>query len=154
MARTKNVTGPRAVSGKKPRSTATKQPRKTPIRGPRRRAGVARKTATPAGDISHKRRYKPGQKALKEIKTLQLSGKTLMRKAPFIRLVREIASDVSPDMRFRAEALDALMEGAESYLVSLLGDTNLAAIHANRVTIMKRDMNLVLRIRREKFRMQ
>lgn len=45
----------------------------------------------------------------------------------------------------------ALQEAAEAYLVGLFEDTNLCAIHARRVTIMVRDMQLARRIRGEKF---
>ena len=41
----------------------------------------------------------------------------------------------------------ALQEAAEAYLVGLFEDTNLCAIHANRKTVMKKDMDLARRIR-------
>jgi histone H3 len=53
----------------------------------------------------------------------------------FQRLVREIAQDFKTDLRFQSSAIGALQESAEAYLVSLFEDTNLAAIHAKRVTI-------------------
>jgi hypothetical protein len=53
----------------------------------------------------------------------------------FQRLVREIAQDFKTDLRFQSSAVMALQEAAEAYLVSLFEDTNLAAIHAKRVTI-------------------
>ena len=40
----------------------------------------------------------------------------------------------------------ALQEAAEAFLISLFKDTNLCAIHAKRVTIMPKDMKVVLRI--------
>ena len=70
-------------------------------------------------------------------------------KAPFRRLVREIAQEISQDMRFQASALLALQEATEAYLVSVFEDTNLCAIHAKRVTIMTKDIDLALRIRGE-----
>ena len=54
------------------------------------------------------------------------------------------------DLRFQSSAVMALQEAAEAYLVSLFEDTNLCAIHAKRVTIMPRDMQLARRIRNEK----
>ena len=56
------------------------------------------------------------------------------------------------DLRFQSSALSALQEASEAYLVSLFEDTNLAALHAKRVTIMPRDMDLALRIRKDFFR--
>lgn len=67
----------------------------------------------------------------------------LIIQAPFQRLVREIAQDYKTDLRFQSNAVLALQEAAESYLVSLFEDTNLCAIHAKRVTIMPKDIQLV-----------
>ena len=61
---------------------------------------------------------------------------------PFQRLVREITQTYSPYLQFQSGAILALQEAAEAYLVGLLEDSNLCAIHAKRVTIMPRDMQL------------
>ena len=74
----------------------------------------------------------------------------LIRKAPFQRLVREIAQDLGTDARFQSTAVLALQEAAELYLVGLFEDTNLCAIHAKRVTIMPKDIQLARRIRGER----
>ena len=66
------------------------------------------------------------------------------------RLVREIAQDFRTDLRFQAKAVSALQEASEAYLVGLMEDTNLAAIHAKRVTIMPKDIQLARRIRGER----
>ena len=66
------------------------------------------------------------------------------------RLVKEIAQDFKTDLRFQAKAVDALQEAAEAYLVGLMEDTNLAAIHAKCVTIMPKDIQLARRIRGER----
>lgn len=71
-------------------------------------------------------------------------------KLPFQRLVREIAQDFKTDLRFQSSAIGALQEAAEAYLVSLFEDTNLCAIHAKRVTIMPKDIQLARRIRGER----
>ena len=71
----------------------------------------------------------------------------MIRKLPFQRLVREIAQDYKCDLRFQTTALMALQEAAEAYLVGLMEDTNLCAIHCKRVTIMPRDLQLARRIR-------
>ena len=54
------------------------------------------------------------------------------------------------DLRFQGSAVLALQEAAESYLVGLFEDTNLCAIHAKRVTIMPKDIQLARRIRGER----
>ena len=62
----------------------------------------------------------------------------------------EIAQDFKTDLRFQSSAVMALQESAEAYLVSLFEDTNLAAIHAKRVTIMPKDVQLARRLRGER----
>ena len=96
-----------------------------------------------------KRRFRPGAQALREIRKYQKSTELLIRKMPFQRLVREIAADCKTDMRFQASAIAALQEAAEAYLVGLFEDTNLCAIHAKRVTIMPKDIQLARRVRGE-----
>ena len=94
-----------------------------------------------------KNRFRPGTVALREIKKYQKSHDTLLPKASFQRLVRHISGNIDNDLRFQAQALMALQESAEAYLVGIFEDTQLCAIHANRVTIMKKDMDLARRIR-------
>ena len=80
----------------------------------------------------------PGMRALQEIRRYQLSTELLIRKAPFARLVREICLDVctnGADIRWQSNAIMALQEASEHYLVRLFEDTNLCTIHAKRVTI-------------------
>ncbi|SCZ93941.1 BZ3500_MvSof-1268-A1-R1_Chr6-3g09008 [Microbotryum saponariae] len=99
------------------------------------------------------KRFKPGTVALREIRKYQKSTDLLLRKLPFARVVREIASDFFDDdgqrvgLRWQASALMALQEATEAYLIHLFEDANLCALHARRVTIMQRDMQLVRRLR-------
>ena len=104
--------------------------------------------APPAPQKPH--RFRPGTVALREIRRYQKSTELLIRKLPFQRLVREIAQDFKTDLRFQASAIAALQEASESYLVGLFEDTNLCAIHAKRVTIMPKDVQLARRIRGER----
>lgn len=91
-------------------------------------------------------RYRPGTVALREIKRYQKSTEPLIRKLPFSRLVREIAQDIKTDLRFQESALLALQEACEAHIVGVFEDTNMCAIHAKRVTIEPRDMQLARRI--------
>ncbi|KAG9006051.1 centromeric DNA-binding histone H3-like protein cse4 [Tulasnella sp. JGI-2019a] len=131
------------------KSTAGKQPRKSnPVsRAPGRR---------PQGEdepAQKKKRYRPGTVALREIRKYQKSTDLLISKLPFSRLVREIAMELVTDpdnevgLRWQSSALLALQEASEAYMVHLFEDTNLCAIHAKRVTIMQRDIQLARRIR-------
>ena len=94
-------------------------------------------------------------RALKEIRHYQQLSDLFLPKLPFQRLVQEIAENICQDngtqlKRFQSTAILALQEASEAYLVGLFEDTNLCAIHAKRVTIMKKDMDLALRIRGER----
>ena len=137
MARTKQ-TARKNTGGKAPRKAiAVKVAAK-------KSAGVA------AGGIKKAHRFRPGTVALREIRRFQKSTELLIRKLPFQRLVREIASEFKTDLRFQSSAVLALQEASEAYLVGLFEDTNLAAIHARRVTIMPKDLQLARRIRGER----
>ena len=96
-------------------------------------------------------RYCPGTIALREIRRFQKTTELLIRKAPFQRVVREIAQKMFPnkDLRFQSLAVLALHEASEAYMVGMFEDTNLCALHAKRVTIMPRDMLLARRLRGE-----
>ena len=126
MARTKQTARKQATpAGKAPRKQVSNK--------------AARKSAPIKGGVKKPHRYRPGTVALREI-----------RKLPFQRVVREIAQEYKSDLRFQSQAVLALQEAAEAYLVGLFEDTNLCAIHAKRVTIMPKDMQLARRIRGEK----
>ena len=128
----------------------------TGAKAPRKNLGnkAARKTAAGPSAVSaavkKPHRFRPGTVALREIRKFQKSTDLLIRKLPFQRLVREIATDYKADLRFQSQAVLALQEAAEAYMVSLFEDTNLCAIHAKRVTIMPKDIQLARRIRGER----
>ena len=97
---------------------------------------------------SRSRRYRPGEKALKEIRFYQRNTELLLRKLPFSRLVREVQSYFyRREYRWQASAILVLQEAAEAHLVGLFEDANLCTIHAKRVTIMPKDIQLARRIR-------
>ncbi|PYH28612.1 histone H3, partial [Aspergillus neoniger CBS 115656] len=126
------------------KSTGGKAPRKQLA------SKAARKAAPSTGGVKKPHRYKPGTVALREIRRYQKSTELLIRKLPFQRLVREIAQDFKSDLRFQSSAIGALQESVEAYLVSLFEDTNLCAIHAKRVTIQSKDIQLARRLRGER----
>ena len=109
------------------------------------------KSAAATGGIKKPHRFRPGTVALREIRRYQKSTELLLKKAPFQRLVREISQDIKHDLRFQSSAVLALQEASEAYLVGMFEDTQLCAVHAKRVTIMVRDVQLARRIRGEKF---
>jgi len=124
--------------------------RKAGSKGPSKKSAKASKTAS--GNAGKKtRRFRPGTVALREIVRYQRGTELLLRKAPFQRLVREIASAGKSSLRFQSAAVLAIQEATEAYLISLLADTNLCAIHTRRVTVMPKDLHLARRLRGERF---
>ncbi|KAG9452060.1 hypothetical protein H6P81_004964 [Aristolochia fimbriata] len=93
------------------------------------------------------RRFKPGTVALREIRKYQKITVLLVPHAPFVRIVKEINSSFSETVtRWTAEALLALQEAAEAHLIHLFEESMLCAIHAKRVTLMRKDLELARRI--------
>ena len=160
MARVKQ-TARKTIGGKGHRFTMLSAARRRAVEGaamqaaaaaPRRQLGAAPRLILGAGGgVKKPHRYRPGTVALREIRRFQKTTELLIRKAPFQRLVREIAQKISKnkDLRFQSLAVLALHEASEAYMVGMFEDTNLCALHAKRVTIMPRDMLLARRLRGE-----
>ncbi|KAI9913521.1 hypothetical protein PsorP6_006199 [Peronosclerospora sorghi] len=86
-------------------------------------------------------RFQKKKFALREIHKYQGSTNILLRKAPFARLVREIAEPHMENVRFQAQLFKLFKK--------LLRYTNLLVIYGKRVTIQPKDMEVVRRIRKE-----
>ncbi|KAG8127566.1 hypothetical protein E2320_014476 [Naja naja] len=116
---------------------------------PPRRPGLRQPTQQAEAGPRRRRRYRPGQRALQEIRKYQKSTDLLIAKLPFARVVREICLEYTRgvDMMWQSMALLALQEAAEAFLVHLLEDAYLCTIHAKRVTLHPRDIQLARRIR-------
>ena len=134
MTRTKRTARKDEV-GKKRSAFAKKQPRS--------QTGQATAQQQP-------HRYQPGMVTLREIWRYQKSMELLICKLPFQRLVHEILQGYGVGYRVTLAMMMALQEAAEAYLVQLLEDLNLCAIHAKRITIQPKDMQLARRIRGER----
>ena len=138
MARTKQKTR-KSTGGKAPRRPAAA------TQGCKR----LRSSIKPGG-VKKPHRYRPGTVALREIRRYQKTTDLLIRKAPFQRLVRELLDDVQATIeveRCTGSSILALQEAAKAHLVGVKEDTNLVALHAKRVTIMPKDIQLARRIR-------
>ena len=131
-------------------------------------AGKSRKGVAVLNKLDQKRRRPPGTSrptiqitqqrrlvlaaeedfriALREIRRYQKSAELLLPGLPFERLVREIAQDLNPEIRFQSTAITAAHHAAEAYLVEMLEDANGLAIHAKRVTIKPKDLQLARRM--------
>ena len=133
MARTKQ-TARQSTGGKAPRKLLFTK--------------AARKSVPATGGVKKPHRYRRTV-ALREIPRYQKSTELLILKLLFQRLVREIFRDFMTDLRFLSSIVMALQETCEAYLVCLFDDTNLCALHAKRVTLMRQDVQLARRIRGE-----
>ncbi|XP_064924212.1 histone H3-like centromeric protein A isoform X1 [Columba livia] len=119
--------------------------------------------APPPPPTPRTRRRRPGQRALQEIRKYQSSTRLLLRAGPFSRLgvpvvsppaslchqVREICLVFTRgvDYRWQRVALMALQEAAEAFMVRLLEDAYLCTLHARRVTLFPKDLQLARRLR-------
>ena len=158
MARVKQ-TSRKTYGGKAPRATFQLQSKLSRLEAAHTQAAAAalqakclvRQYRENGGGVKKPHRYRPGTVALCEIRRFQKTTDLLIRKAPFQRLVREITKELfkNKELRFQSLSVLALQEASEAYMVGLFEDTNLAAVHAKRVTIMPKDMYLARRIRGE-----
>ena len=146
MVRVKQVARKAVAVTSKPSGRAGDQPTQA-------RKTVTPRSTAPEGMKKKPHRFRPGTVALREIRKYQKSAERLIRRAPFVRVCREILARVSgrPDLRYSREAVDALQEATEAYLVGLFEDAQLCAIHAKRVTVMPRDMALARKLRRDRW---
>ena len=130
--------------GKAPRKTvASKAPSKAP------KKAIRKVPKAKGGDVhvsikQTRPRFRPGTVALRDIRKYQRSTDLILRRLPFQRLVRQCVQEWKSDARFQAAALLALQEAAETYIVKLYEDMNQIAVHAKRVTILKKDFFLVV----------
>ena len=80
-------------------------------------------------------------------------------KASYYRVVRDIAKKVATtlnsnhltanNIRFQATALECLQEAGEVYVVQVLEDSKLLAVHAKRITLFPADIQLAMLLRRD-----
>lgn len=143
MARTKDTA--RKTTGKAPRKGIASKGKKS--------GATKKKASTSQSSTGVKKpfRYRPGTVALREIRRYQKGTELLLRKLPFQRLIREIATEGKEGMRFQSSAIIAMQEATEAHMVNLFADTCLCAIHGRRVTIMPKDIQLARRLRGERF---
>ena len=85
---------------------------------------------------------------MNEIQFYQENINLLIRQLPFSHFVRELLYDKKPQMtdpwQMQVMAVYMLQWAAKAYLVGLLEDANLIAIHTKCVTIMPKDIQLAL----------
>ena len=137
--------------GKAPRNNRRTTGNKTP-RNNQQQLGPQNAVTTGVGRRKRKPKKGTGPGSLyAEIQQMKKNPvQLIMRKAPFIRLVREITKKLTKtDYRFQTTALLALQESSEEYLTGLFADANLLTLPRNRVTLEPKDMQLARVLRGE-----
>lgn len=156
----RNEKAKRKLSEPKQKRSTTTQPSKLSIPSSTSRTkSVPKQKASPrekdTRSLSKKReemiqrRFRPGEKALTQIRKYKKVTHLNIRKLPFQRLVRDIANRINPEinLRWTPNALEVLQSVAEDYLINLFEDSYQCALHAKRTTLMSKDMSLARRIR-------
>ena len=103
--------------------------------------------------------YRGDEGILGQVKHFQRRTELLIRKLPFAQVVQEITKDIIEELglrtrfdrgaRYQSEAIGALQEVVEHYMIGLFKDTNLCAIHTRWVTIRPKDVQIARKIRGE-----
>eukprot|EP00978_Attheya_sp_CCMP212_P006178 scaffold13929_cov45-Attheya_sp.AAC.1 len=101
-----------------------------------------------------RRRRRPGEAALAEIRTMQKSTELIVPKAAMMRVIRDICKTSlgrkpGEDLRWTSPAIAAVHTAAEDYITKIFESTNLLAIHGKHVTILPKDMQLAKKLRDE-----
>jgi histone H3 len=124
----------------------TKNTSRSVVNGvPRIKVAAAKKELSRRkANVKKPRKFRPGTVALREIRKYQKSVELLIRKRPFMRLVREITQGFKSEIRWQLTALEALQESAEAYIVFIFEKCMYCAVHAKRVTISHLDIQLVM----------
>jgi len=138
------------LSSKKPLHPAHIVEQPTLPKSKKKRSSLKRLSQSTTENSSPKktRRYRPGTKALREIRKYQYGTGLLLSRAPFQRVVREVLGGLTREvMRFQSEALECIQTAAEAFVIQVFEDSVLAMIHAKRVTLMVRDVQFIRRLR-------
>lgn len=133
--RSSNIASPSGTPTKRPAFPTSKSPRANFPAGLARTGPIGKRPSSASvggarqiGGVS-RRRHRPGVKAIREIRHFQKTTDLLIRRLPFARLVREVANDFiktefddGVGLRWQSQAILALQEAAEAFLVHLFED--------------------------------
>ena len=146
MARSKRTSDTGTASAGKARKSGPKSGGSGKRKQRRTRVTFARKKKK---GVKKPFRFRPGVLAMRDIKRYQANTQCLLRRLPFQRVIREICQEWKSDARFQASALLALQEATEGFMIHLFSDMNSIALHANRVTVLRKDLALILGVFRK-----
>ena len=110
------------------------------VKKPRRK----KKSTNDSGEPK-KHRFKPGTVALRDIKKLQrVYNHLVLAKSPFERMIREVLEQNGCQAKISKQVFTIMQYYLESYLLDIVHQSNLAALHANRVKMLPEDIDFVL----------
>lgn len=108
-----------------------------PTHAPKRRRAKAEEGAEP-----HKRRFRPGTVALRNIRKQQKTAKLQIQHAPFRRACLDAALlHIKDKPRFSADFLHMFHEYVEARVVAWFEGANLLALHSGRQTVAAKDVH-------------
>ena len=99
-----------------------------------------------ADEVMKPQRYRSWTVALRKIRKFQNCTEMLIHMRPFQRAVKGIFLGYKTDLRFQSTATVALQEAAEEYLVGVMADAMMCALHGGRNTLMVKEIALARRI--------
>lgn len=81
--------------------------------------------------------------------TREMKSRLEISKKAFSALVQDVVQTMYPNQgyKFSLRGIAALHVASEDYIIGLFEDSYLCALHAKRITLMKKDMNLARRLR-------
>jgi histone H3 len=110
------------------------------VKKPRRK-----KRSTNDSGEPKKHRFKPGTVALRDIKKLQrVYNHLVLAKSPFEKMIREVLENNGCEAKISKQVFTIMQYYLESYLLDIIHQSNLAALHANRVKMLPEDIDFVL----------
>ena len=95
-------------------------------------------------------RFKPGPLTIQEIRRYQDATVPILRKKPFVKLVKELSRDFKRELRYQSISMNALAEASEAFLVKMFEEADLCAKHGKRKEITPKDIKLARRLRGER----
>lgn len=117
-------------------------------RSQRHEPPLASSTPKPANTKRSKPKRKRRDRVMSEIRCMQKTTEPCVPLVSFYRVIREITVDrFGQPLLLTKDAINALRESAEMFVTDLLSDSYQCALHANRRTLMPKDINLVRYIR-------
>ena len=119
---------------------------------PQGKRGGKSSLAVAAVEVKAARKGRPATISERRVYFAQRGTEKLLRKAPFVRLVREVSQNLSSPMRYKDEfvdphfsknALEVLQIAVEDFIIHLYAQANKIADNSTRCTLYARDMKTV-----------